>query len=82
MPTSGQASMPSGGSSVIQAVGSHMTSSSRGQQSYAIVQQGPVAIGQHQLPIQPITQNGKHAMPATSISPHAYGMYDRPGAEP
>ncbi|XP_076121017.1 forkhead box protein K1 isoform X1 [Alosa pseudoharengus] len=68
-------SMPTGSSSsVIQAVGSHMGSISRGQQSFAIVQQSPMALGQHQLPVQPITQNGKHALPATSISPNAYAL--------
>ena len=72
MPASGHPSMPTG-SSVIQAVGSHIGSASRGQQSFAILQQHPVALGQHQLPVQAITQNGKHALPATSISPNAYG---------
>ncbi|XP_031422156.1 forkhead box protein K1, partial [Clupea harengus] len=73
MPASGHPSMPTG-SSVIQAVGSHIGSASRGQQSFAILQQHPVALGQHQLPVQAITQNGKHALPATSISPNAYAL--------
>ncbi|XP_062388939.1 forkhead box protein K1 isoform X2 [Sardina pilchardus] len=74
MSTSLHPSMPTGSSSVIQAVGSHMGSVSRGQQSFTIVQQSPVGLGQHQLPVQPITQNGKHALPATSISPNAYAL--------
>ncbi|XP_030645684.1 forkhead box protein K1 [Chanos chanos] len=61
-------------SRVIQSVGSHISPASRGQQSFTIVQQGPVALGQHQLPVQPITQNGKHALPATSTSPNAYAL--------
>ncbi|KAL2100799.1 hypothetical protein ACEWY4_002560 [Coilia grayii] len=73
MPTSAHPSMPTG-SSVIQAVSSHLGAASRGQQSFAIVQQSAVALGQHQLPVQPITQNGKHALPATSISPNAYAL--------
>ncbi|XP_063041166.1 forkhead box protein K1 [Engraulis encrasicolus] len=77
-------SMPTGSSSssssVIQAVSSHL-SASRGQQSFAIVQPAgaatsttTVALGHHQLPVQAITQNGKHALPATTISPNAYAL--------
>lgn len=61
--------MPVLGSRVIQTVGSHISSISRGQQSYAVVQ--PSAV--HQLPVQTIAQNGKHALPVTSISSNAYG---------
>ncbi|XP_028843457.1 forkhead box protein K1 [Denticeps clupeoides] len=68
----GHTSLPAG-SRVIQAVGSHISPASRGQQSFTVVQ-GPVTLGQHQLPVQPITQNGKHALPATSISSSAYAL--------
>ncbi|XP_016383156.1 forkhead box protein K1-like isoform X1 [Sinocyclocheilus rhinocerous] len=54
--------MPVVGSRVIQAVGSHISSANRGQQSYTVVQQS----GIHQLPVQTIAQNGKHALPVTS----------------
>ncbi|XP_066530150.1 forkhead box protein K1 [Hoplias malabaricus] len=61
-----------GGSRVIQAVGSHLSSATRGQQSYSILQQGN--LGQHQLPVQPITQNGKHSLPIASVSPNVYAL--------
>ncbi|XP_059414526.1 forkhead box protein K1-like [Carassius carassius] len=54
--------MPVVGSRVIQAVGSHVSSVNRGQQSYTVVQQSAI----HQLPVQTIAQNGKHALPVTS----------------
>ncbi|KAL0197238.1 hypothetical protein M9458_005778, partial [Cirrhinus mrigala] len=54
--------MPVVGSRVIQAVGSHISSANRGQQSYTVVQQSAM----HQLPVQTIAQNGKHALPVTS----------------
>ncbi|XP_026109302.1 forkhead box protein K1-like [Carassius auratus] len=47
--------MPVVGSRVIQAVGSHISSINRGQQSYTVVQQSAI----HQLPVQTIAQNGK-----------------------
>ncbi|XP_056609011.1 forkhead box protein K1 [Triplophysa dalaica] len=62
--------MPVIGSRVIQTVGSHINSISRGQQSYTIVQ--PSAV--HQLPVQVIAQNGKHALPITSVSSNAYAF--------
>lgn len=61
------------GSRVIQAVGSHISLATRGQQNYSTLHQGSMPLGQHQLPIQPIIQNGKHALPTTSISPNTYG---------
>ncbi|XP_035385001.1 forkhead box protein K1 isoform X2 [Electrophorus electricus] len=51
-------SIPAGaGSRVIHAVGSHLSSATRGQQSYTVLQQGSMVLGQHQLPVQAITQN-------------------------
>ncbi|XP_051570009.1 forkhead box protein K1 [Myxocyprinus asiaticus] len=62
--------MPVVGSRVIQAVGSHISSTNRGQQSYTVVQQSAM----HQLPVQTIAQNGKHALPITSVSSSAYAL--------
>ncbi|XP_060799045.1 forkhead box protein K1 [Neoarius graeffei] len=62
------------GSRVIQSVGSHLSSASRGQQSYTVLQATSVPLGQHQLPVQTITQNGKHALPTTTISPNTYAL--------
>lgn len=62
------------GSRVIQAVGSHLSTGTRGLQSYTILQQGTFPLGQHQLPVQTITQNGKHALPTASVSPNAYAL--------
>ncbi|XP_051994454.1 forkhead box protein K1-like isoform X2 [Xyrauchen texanus] len=62
--------MPVVGSRVIQAVGSHISSANRGQQSYTVVQQSAI----HQLPVQTIAQNGKHALPITSVSSSAYAL--------
>ncbi|XP_052408132.1 forkhead box protein K1 isoform X2 [Carassius gibelio] len=62
--------MPVVGSRVIQAVGSHISSANRGQQSYTVVQQSAI----HQLPVQTIAQNGKHALPVTSVPTSAYAF--------
>lgn len=62
--------MPVIGSRVIQAVGSHISLANRGQQSYTVVQQSAM----HQLPVQTIAQNGKHALPVTSVPSSTYGM--------
>ncbi|XP_043086586.1 forkhead box protein K1 isoform X1 [Puntigrus tetrazona] len=62
--------MPVVGSRVIQAVGSHISSSNRGQQSYTVVQQSAM----HQLPVQTISQNGKHALPVASVPASAYAF--------
>ncbi|KAG7459981.1 hypothetical protein MATL_G00216360 [Megalops atlanticus] len=61
------ASLPTS-SRVIQAVGSAAGAGSGGQQAFTILQQTPVSLGQHQLPVRPVTQNGKHALPATSVT--------------
>ncbi|XP_016361512.1 forkhead box protein K1-like [Sinocyclocheilus anshuiensis] len=62
--------MPVVGSRVIQAVGSHISLANRGQQSYTVVQQSAM----HQLPVQTIAQNGKHALPVTSVPASAYAF--------
>ncbi|XP_067276111.1 forkhead box protein K1 [Pseudorasbora parva] len=58
------------GSRVIQAVGSNISSANRGQQSYTVVQQSAI----HHLPVQTISQNGKHALPITSVPTSAYAL--------
>lgn len=68
------ASIPAG-SRVIQSVGSHLSSASRGQQSYTVLQATSMPLGQHHLPVQTITQNGKHVLPTATISPNTYGRY-------
>ncbi|ROL49455.1 Forkhead box protein K1 [Anabarilius grahami] len=62
--------MPVVGSRVIQAVGSHINLANRGQQSYTVVQQSAI----HHLPVQTISQNGKHALPVTSVPTSAYAL--------
>lgn len=62
--------MPMVGSRVIQAVGSNISSANRGQQSYTVVQQSAI----HHLPVQTISQNGKHALPVTSVPTSAYAL--------
>ncbi|KAK2916581.1 hypothetical protein QQF64_025123 [Cirrhinus molitorella] len=62
--------MPVVGSRVIQAVGSHISLANRGQQSYTVVHQSAM----HQLPVQTIAQNGKHALPVTSVPTSAYAL--------
>ncbi|XP_035259593.1 forkhead box protein K1-like isoform X2 [Anguilla anguilla] len=61
-------------SRVIQAVSSHVSpgGGGGGQQTFAIVQQAPLSLGQHQLPVRTVTQNGKHALPVTSVSGPTY----------
>lgn len=68
------ASIPAG-SRVIQSVGSHLSSVSRGQQGYTVLQATSMPLGQHQLPVQTIAQNGKHILPTATISPNTYGGY-------
>ncbi|KAJ8246099.1 hypothetical protein GJAV_G00263640 [Gymnothorax javanicus] len=72
-PAASYAPLPTA-SRVIQAVGSHVSPSSGGggQPTFAIVQQAPVSVGQHQLPVRPVTVNGKHAIPVSSIAGPAY----------
>ncbi|KAJ8253830.1 hypothetical protein COCON_G00204420 [Conger conger] len=67
------ASLPTA-SRVIQAVGSPVGGVGGGQQAFTVLQQTPVSVGQHQLPVRPVTQNGKHALPVTSISAGTYAI--------
>ncbi|MFT7798047.1 AP-5 complex subunit zeta-1 isoform X1, partial [Arapaima gigas] len=58
------------GSRIIQAVGNHAgVVGSSSQQTFSIVQPVPVSLGQHQLPVRAVTQNGKHSGAA-----HTYAM--------
>ncbi|XP_064171544.1 forkhead box protein K1-like isoform X1 [Anguilla rostrata] len=61
-------------SRVIQAVGTPIGGIGGGQQAFTVLQQTPVSAGQHQLPVRPVTQNGKHALPVASISTSAYAI--------
>ncbi|KAJ8364012.1 hypothetical protein SKAU_G00128430 [Synaphobranchus kaupii] len=70
-PVVSYASLPTT-SRVIQTVSSHMGPGS--QQTFTIVQQAPISLGQHQLPVRPVTQNGKHALPVASVSGPAYAI--------
>lgn len=55
-------------SRVIQTVASQMTPGMQGQTLTILQQATPVTIGQHQLPVRAVMQNGKHAVPTNSIS--------------
>uniref|UniRef100_UPI00398EECC8 forkhead box protein K1 isoform X2 n=1 Tax=Pristiophorus japonicus TaxID=55135 RepID=UPI00398EECC8 len=60
------------GSRVIQTVSSQMSQHVPGQM-VTILQQAPAAsMGQHQLPVKTVTQNGKHAVPVTSLQGNTY----------
>ncbi|KAJ8344912.1 hypothetical protein SKAU_G00291050 [Synaphobranchus kaupii] len=61
-------------SRVIQAVGTPIGGVVGGQQAFTFLQQTPVSLGQHQLPVRTVTQNGKHALPVASISAGAYAI--------
>lgn len=70
-PTIAFATIPTA-SRVIQTVASQMAQVP-GQTVTILQQAAPVAIGQHQLPVRAVTQNGKHAVPTNSITGSAYG---------
>ncbi|KAJ1096476.1 hypothetical protein NDU88_001616, partial [Pleurodeles waltl] len=55
-------------SRVIQTVASQMTPGMQGQTLTILQQATPMTIGQHQLPVRAVMQNGKHAVPTNSIS--------------
>lgn len=71
-PTIAFATIPTA-SRVIQTVASQMAQGVPGQTVTILQQAAPVAIGQHQLPVRAVTQNGKHAVPTNSITGSAYG---------
>nr|AUR44902.1 foxk1 [Andrias davidianus] len=61
-------------SRVIQTVASQMAQGLQGQTLTILQQATPVTIGQHQLPVRAVTQNGKHALPSNSISANTYAL--------
>lgn len=71
-PTIAFATIPAA-SRVIQTVASQMAQGVPGQTVTILQQAAPVALGQHQLPVRAVTQNGKHAVPTNSIAGSAYG---------
>uniref|UniRef100_A0A8C9FLC1 Forkhead box K1 n=1 Tax=Pavo cristatus TaxID=9049 RepID=A0A8C9FLC1_PAVCR len=71
-PTIAFATIPTA-SRVIQTVASQMAQGVPGQTVTILQQAAPVTIGQHQLPVRAVTQNGKHAVPTNSITGSAYG---------
>lgn len=72
-PTIAFATIPTA-SRVIQTVASQMAQGVPGQTVTILQQATPVTLGQHQLPVRAVTQNGKHAVATNSITGSAYGM--------
>ncbi|XP_053131994.1 forkhead box protein K1 isoform X2 [Hemicordylus capensis] len=72
-PTIAFAAIPAA-SRVIQTVASQMAQGVPGQTVTILQQATPMTIGQHQLPVRAVTQNGKHAVPTNSISGSAYAL--------
>ncbi|XP_010844105.1 PREDICTED: forkhead box protein K1 [Bison bison bison] len=61
-------------SRVIQTVASQMAPGVPGH-TVAILQPAtPVTLGQHHLPVRAVTQNGKHAVPTSSLAGNAYAL--------
>ncbi|OWK11153.1 hypothetical protein Celaphus_00007351 [Cervus elaphus hippelaphus] len=72
-PTIALATIPAA-SRVIQTVASQMAPGVPGH-TVAILQPAtPVTLGQHHLPIRAVTQNGKHAVPTSSLAGNAYAL--------
>lgn len=79
-PTIALATIPAA-SRVIQTVASQMAPGVPGH-TVAILQPAtPVTLGQHHLPVRAVTQNGKHAVPTSSLAGNTYGEAP-PGAAP
>ncbi|XP_072838853.2 forkhead box protein K1 isoform X3 [Pogona vitticeps] len=72
-PTIAFAAIPTA-SRVIQTVASQMSQGVPGQTVTIFQQATPMTIGQHQLPVRAVTQNGKHAVPTGSIPGGAYAL--------
>uniref|UniRef100_A0A670YLN4 Forkhead box K1 n=1 Tax=Pseudonaja textilis TaxID=8673 RepID=A0A670YLN4_PSETE len=73
-PTIAFAAIPTA-SRVIQTVASQMGQGIPGQTVTILQPATPMALGQHQLPVRTVTQNGKHAIPTNSLSSGTYGRY-------
>ncbi|MXQ94040.1 hypothetical protein E5288_WYG008553 [Bos mutus] len=72
-PTIALATIPAA-SRVIQTVASQMAPGVPGH-TVAILQPAtPVTLGQHHLPVRAVTQNGKHAVPTSSLAGNAYAL--------
>uniref|UniRef100_A0A4X2LQX8 Forkhead box K1 n=2 Tax=Vombatus ursinus TaxID=29139 RepID=A0A4X2LQX8_VOMUR len=72
-PTIAFATIPTA-SRVIQTVASQMAQGVPGQTVTILQPATPVTIGQHQLPVRAVTQNGKHAVPSNSITGTSYAL--------
>ncbi|XP_019368162.1 PREDICTED: forkhead box protein K1, partial [Gavialis gangeticus] len=72
-PTIAFATIPTA-SRVIQTVASQMAQGVPGQTVTILQQATPVTLGQHQLPVRAVTQNGKHAVATNSITGSAYAL--------
>uniref|UniRef100_F7BHN3 Forkhead box K1 n=2 Tax=Monodelphis domestica TaxID=13616 RepID=F7BHN3_MONDO len=72
-PTIAFATIPTA-SRVIQTVASQMAQGVPGQTVTILQPATPVTIGQHQLPVRAVTQNGKHAVPTSSITGNTYAL--------
>lgn len=72
-PTIALATIPAA-SRVIQTVASQMAPGVPGH-TVAILQPAtPVTLGQHHLPVRAVTQNGKHAVPTSSLAGSTYAL--------
>ncbi|XP_030067316.1 forkhead box protein K1 isoform X2 [Microcaecilia unicolor] len=72
-PTIAFATIPTA-SRVIQTVASQMSQGVPGQAVTILQSTTPVTLGQHQLPVRAVTQNGKHALPTNSIGGNTYAL--------
>ncbi|XP_058013083.1 forkhead box protein K1 isoform X2 [Ahaetulla prasina] len=72
-PTIAFAAIPTA-SRVIQTVASQMGQGIPGQTVTILQPATPMALGQHQLPVRTVTQNGKHAIPTNSLSSGTYAL--------
>ncbi|XP_029432194.1 forkhead box protein K1 [Rhinatrema bivittatum] len=61
-------------SRVIQTVASQMSQGLPGQTVTILQPATPVTLGQHQLPVRAVTQNGKHALPTNSIVANTFAL--------
>ncbi|KAL7979278.1 hypothetical protein Chor_015302 [Crotalus horridus] len=72
-PTIAFAAIPTA-SRVIQTVASQMGQGVPGQTVTILQPATSMALGQHQLPVRTVTQNGKHAIPTNSLSSGTYAL--------
>ncbi|XP_036167767.1 forkhead box protein K1 isoform X2 [Myotis myotis] len=61
-------------SRVIQTVAGQMASGVPGHTVTILQPATPVSIGQHPLPVRAVTQNGRHAVPTSSVAGSAYAL--------